>query len=91
MNYQNYALGKWITGVGEGTPLYNSITGEEIGRAGSSGLDFGDMLDYARGIGGPPLRKMTFQQRGLMLKALALHLHGIRDKFYPLSLSVVYF
>ena len=85
MNYQNYALGKWITGDGEGTPLYNSITGEEIGRAGSSGLDFGDMLDYARGIGGPPLRKMTFQQRGLMLKALALHLHGIRDKFYPLS------
>ncbi len=86
-NYENYALGKWITGDGEGTPLYNSITGEEIGRAGSSGLDFGDMMDYARSIGGPPLRKMTFQQRGLMLKALALHLHGIRDKFYPLSFA----
>ncbi|MDP6936652.1 MAG: phenylacetic acid degradation bifunctional protein PaaZ [Candidatus Marinimicrobia bacterium] len=85
MNYQNYALGKWVAGDGEGTPLYNSITGEEIGRAGSKGLDFGDMLIYARNIGAPPLRKMTFQQRGLMLKALALHLHSIKDKFYPLS------
>ena len=85
MNYQNYALGKWVTGDGEGTPLYNSITGEEIGRAGSKGLDFGDMLIYARNIGAPPLRNMTFQQRGLMLKALALHLHSIKDKFYPLS------
>ena len=31
MNYQNYALGEWITGDGDGTPLYNAITGEEIG------------------------------------------------------------
>ena len=85
MNYQNYALGKWESGEGEGTPLFNSITGEEIGKANSKGLDFGDMIDYARNIGGKPLRKMTFQERGLMLKSLALHLHGMKDKFYPLS------
>ena len=87
MIYQSFALGKWITGDGEGTPLYNSITGEEVGRAGSKGLDFRDMLDFARNVGGAPLKKMTFQQRGLMLKALALHLHGIRDRFYPLSFA----
>ena len=87
MIYQSFALGKWITGDGEGTPLYNSITGEEVGRAGSKGPDFRDMLDFARNVGGAPLKKMTFQQRGLMLKALALHLHGIRDRFYPLSFA----
>ncbi len=87
MNYQNYALGKWVAGDGEGTPLYHSISGEEIGRAGSKGLDFSDMLEYARNTGSPPLRKMTFQERGLMLKALALHLHSIKDKFYPLSFA----
>ena len=87
MIYQSFALGKWVTGDGEGTPLYNSITGEEVGRAGSKGLDFRDMLDFARNVGGAPLKKMTFQQRGLMLKALALHLHGIRDRFYPLSFA----
>jgi len=85
MNFQNYALGRWNTGDGYGTPLYNAITGEEIGRASSKGLDFNEMMTYARKVGGPTLRKMTFQERGLMLKALALHLHSVKDKFYELS------
>ena len=85
MNYQNYALGEWITGDGKGTPLYNAITGEEIGKASSKGLDFNQMMVHARTVGAPALRKMTFQERGLMLKALALHLHSVKDKFYQLS------
>jgi len=84
-NYDNYALGKWIKGDGDGTPLFNAITGEKIGIASSKGLDFSEMMDYARKVGSPKLRKMTFQQRGLMLKALALHLHSIKNKFYALS------
>ena len=84
-NYKNYALGKWIKGDGDGTPLFNAITGDEIGRVSSKGLDFSQMMNYARKIGGPKLRKMTFQERGLMLKKLALHLHSIKEKFYPES------
>jgi oxepin-CoA hydrolase/3-oxo-5,6-dehydrosuberyl-CoA semialdehyde dehydrogenase len=84
-NYENYALGKWTKGDGEGAPLFNAITGKKIGRASSKGLDFAEMMDYARKVGGPKLRKMTFQERGLMLKALALHLHSIKNKFYALS------
>ena len=79
--YENYALGKWIKGDGQGTPLYNAINGDEIGTASSKGLDFSKMMKYARKIGGPALRKMTFQERGLMLKKLALHLHSIKGKF----------
>ena len=84
-NYENYALGNWIKGDGEGTPLFNAITGEQIGTATSKGLDFSEMMNYARKVGGPALRKMTFQERGLMLKKLALHLHSIKNKFYPIS------
>ena len=84
-DYQNYALGKWIKGDGEGTPLYNALTGKQIGKASSKGLDFSEMMSYARKIGGPALRKMTFQERGLMLKKLAFHLHSIKGKFYPIS------
>ena len=84
-NYENYALGKWIKGDGDGSPLYNAITAEEIGRASSKGLDFSEMMKYARKVGGPALRKMTFQERGLMIKKLALHLHSIKAKFYPVS------
>lgn len=30
MKLQNYALGSWIEGDGEGTALYNAITGDQI-------------------------------------------------------------
>ncbi len=84
-NYKNYALGSWVKGEGEGTALFNSISGNQIGTASSKGLDFAEMMNYARKTGGPALRKMTFQERGLMLKALALHLHSVKNKFYALS------
>ena len=84
-NYDNYALGKWIKGDGEGTPLFNAITGNQLGTASSKGLDFSEMMDYSRKVGGSKLRKMTFQERGIMLKKLALHLHSIKNKFYALS------
>lgn len=83
--YQNYVQGKWITGDGEGFPLYNAITGEQFGTCSSEGLDYEGILKYGRETGGPALRKMTFQERGRMLKALALHLISIKEKFYTLS------
>lgn len=85
MKVKNYAQGKWVEGDGDGAPLYNAITGEEIGSVSSKGLDFAAMMDYARKNGGPALAKMTFQERGLMLKALALHLMSIKKKFYGVS------
>ena len=85
MNFQNYALGDWVQGDGEGISLHNAITGDELGKASSKGLDFNQMMNYARDKGGSSLRKLTFQERGLMLKALALHLYDVKDKFYDLS------
>ena len=85
MELKNYALGKWTAGEGEGQALYNAITGAKIAETSSKGLDFGEMMEYAREVGGPTLRKMTFHERGRMLKALALHLISIKDKFYALS------
>ena len=82
---ENYALGKFIQGEGEGQILYNAITGEEIATASSAGLDFGKMCDYARMVGGPKLSKMTFHERGLMMKELALHLMSKKDLFYKIS------
>ncbi|MEL6848719.1 MAG: phenylacetic acid degradation bifunctional protein PaaZ, partial [Bacteroidota bacterium] len=81
----NYVLGSWTEGAGEGAPLYNAVTGEVIGHATTKGLDFGEILGYGRTVGGPPLRKMTFQQRGLMLKKLALYLNKRKEQFYEVS------
>lgn len=85
MKLQNYATGKWIEGEGEGQQLFNAITGEQIASASSKGLDFSEMLEYARKTGGPALRKMTFQERGRMLKALAMHLDSKKEDFYKVS------
>ncbi|MBE7443193.1 MAG: phenylacetic acid degradation bifunctional protein PaaZ [Flavobacteriales bacterium] len=85
MKLQNYAQGKWIAGEGKEKPLFNAITGEQIATASSEGLDFAAMMDYARKVGGPALRKMTFQERGLMLKALAMHLISLKAKYYAVS------
>ena len=85
MRLENYVLGKWIAGDGDGKQLFDAVSGNEIAIASSKGLDFADILDYGRKVGNPVLRKMTFQERGLMLKALAIHLHSVKDKFYDLS------
>ena len=85
MQVKNYALGQWVAGSGNGVDLYNAITGEHLGTSSSEGLDFKAMMDYAKSKGGSALRKMTFQERGRMLKALALHLISIKEKFYTLS------
>lgn len=82
---ENYALGSWITGEGEGTPLYNSVTGEVVAMSTTKGLDFEKILDYGRKTGGTPLRKMTFQERGNMLKKLALYLTKKKEQFYEVS------
>ncbi|MEO6883356.1 MAG: phenylacetic acid degradation bifunctional protein PaaZ [Bacteroidia bacterium] len=85
MKLQNYIEGKWISGEGEGQALYNAINGELVATAGSKGIDFGAMLNYARKTGGPKLRKMTFHERGRMLKALAMHLQNKKEIFYKIS------
>lgn len=83
--YQNYAEGKWIDGEGIETSLYNTISGEKIGEVSSVGLDYKSMMDYAVKNGGHQLRKMTFQERGRMLKALALFLMEKKAKYYQVS------
>ena len=83
--YQSYALGQWIDGDGTETNLYNAITGEKIGETSSAGLDYAAMLEYGRKTGGRALRKMTFQERGRMLKALAMHLMTKKDLYYQVS------
>lgn len=85
MRLQNYALGQWVLGTGIGTDLLHAVTGEKVAEASSAGLDFAAMLDYARSIGGPRLRRLTFHQRALMLKEMARYLTERKDALYALS------
>jgi oxepin-CoA hydrolase / 3-oxo-5,6-dehydrosuberyl-CoA semialdehyde dehydrogenase len=82
---KNYVQGKWVAGKGEETELFNAITGELIGVCSSGGLDYESIMAYGREKGGKALRKMTFGQRGIMLKNLALFLLERKENYYKLS------
>lgn len=81
----NYVTGRWITGDGAGQALHDAVNGSLIGHASTEGLDFAAILDYGRNTGGPALRKLTFHERGRMLRALALHLRNHLETFYRIS------
>lgn len=85
MKLKNYICGQWIEGSGTGRILNNAVNGFPVAVSSSEGIDFSSAIKYAKKIGGPALRKMTFQERGRMIKALALHLSQIKSKYYPVS------
>ena len=82
---KHYIAGRWIEGGGDGELLHHAITGEPVAVHTIEGIDFQDAYTHARTVGNPALRKMTFQERGLMLKALAFHLLEKKELFYEVS------
>jgi len=85
MEISSYAGGSWIAPSGPTRDVHSAVTGSVIGRIGSGGLDFSAMREFARGKGGPELRKLTFHERAKKLKLLALYLQERRDELYALS------
>lgn len=81
---QHYVLGKWTDGKGEGTPILDAVTGEAFTSVTVAGIEIPEVLQYGRDKG-DVLRKMTFQERGNMLKKLALYLSKRKEAFYDLS------
>ena len=82
---RSHVLGNWHTATDEGRPLFDAVTGEEIARVSSDGVDFGATLGFGRTTGGPALRELTFHQRAALLKALGGHLREHREELYAVS------
>jgi oxepin-CoA hydrolase / 3-oxo-5,6-dehydrosuberyl-CoA semialdehyde dehydrogenase len=82
---RSYVTGGWVTPEGDGRPVFDAVTGEEVARVSSAGVDMAAALDYGRSVGGPGLRALTFHQRAGLLKALGSYLREQRDELYALS------
>src|SRR5215475_13329070 len=82
---RSYVGGAWVAPSGDGRPALDAVTGEEIARVSSAGIDMAAALDYGRGTGGPALRALTFHQRAALLKSLGAMLREHRDELYALS------
>jgi len=81
----NFIAGAWVKGIGKEQILYHAISGNPIATACSTGLDFKAMLEYGRKTGNPSLRKLSFHERGRMMRALALYLTERKEKYYDIS------
>ncbi len=85
MNIESYVNGAWTPGQGEGVEVCNAISGDPVGIVDSNGIDFSEVLRHGRNAGGKALRAMTIHDRANMLKALAKHLLGKKEKLYQIS------
>ena len=88
MKLGNLVQDQWVEGDGDGRVLTSAVSGEPVATITSDGLDFAAILDFAKSVGGPNLRKLTFHERGDMLKALARYLDEHKKEFYTLSTQI---
>ena len=82
---RSYVSGAWTEPADEGRPVLDAVTGEEVARVSSAGIDLAAALDYGRSSGGPALRELTFHQRAALLKSLGQLLREHRQELYALS------
>ena len=82
---RSYTEGQWQAPSGDGVPVRDAVTGEEVARVSSAGIDMRAALEYGRAVGGPALRELTFHQRAALLKSLGSYLREHREDLYALS------
>ncbi|HXZ73510.1 MAG TPA: 3,4-dehydroadipyl-CoA semialdehyde dehydrogenase, partial [Streptosporangiaceae bacterium] len=82
---RSYVGGAWVTPAGDGRPVFDAVTGDEVARISSVGIDMAAALEYGRRTGGPALRELTFHRRAALLKSLGSMLREHREELYALS------
>jgi 3,4-dehydroadipyl-CoA semialdehyde dehydrogenase len=86
MKLPNYVSGEWRGGVGVGEPLFDPVTGDELARISSQGVDVGATLDFARTQGGTALRQQSYRERAELLAKIAEVMTANRDEYFRISL-----
>ena len=84
MEIRSFVVDEWYRGEG-GQEVVSAIDGSPIGIVSSEGVDFAEVLNHAREVGGPALRKMTFHERANALKAIAKHIIENKAVLYEIS------
>ncbi len=85
---RSYLRDQWVTATDEGLPLLDASTCEPVARWSNAPVDVAGMYGYARSVGGPALRRLTFTARAAILKQLASYLNDRREAdYYPLSFA----
>ena len=83
----NHLAGRWQSGSGAGTPLFDPVLGTELVRVSGAGLDLAEGFAFARTRGGAALRALTYAERSAQLARIAEVLQGQRDAYYDIALQ----
>lgn len=81
----NFFAGRWQTGQGAGTPLFDPVLGTELARVSNAGIDLAEGFAFAREQGGNALRAMTYGQRAELLSKVVEVLQANRDSYYEIA------
>jgi 3,4-dehydroadipyl-CoA semialdehyde dehydrogenase len=81
----NHVAGRWVSGRGAGTPLFDPVLGDEIARVDATGLDLAEAFAFARDSGGAALRALNYAQRAELLAKVGAVLQANRDAYYAIS------
>ena len=84
---KNYVGGEWVEGKGAGTVLTDPVTGDELVRVSSDGIDLERAFTFAREEGGNALRALTYGQRAALLGEIGKLLASRRDDYYAIATS----
>jgi oxepin-CoA hydrolase/3-oxo-5,6-dehydrosuberyl-CoA semialdehyde dehydrogenase len=84
---QSYVAGTWQSPTSEGAVVCDATTGERVAGVSSDGIDVAATLPYAREVGGPALRELTFHERAGLLKALGAALAERKEELYAVSVA----
>lgn len=69
----------------DATEVRDASTGEIVARVSTAGLDLAGALEHARTVGHASLAPLTFHQRAMLLKRMALALTERKQELYDLS------
>jgi len=86
MKLPNYVKGQWSEGTSPGEALTDPVTGQELARISSQGINLAEALAFARTYGGPALRRLSYAQRAEILGKMADALVANRDEYFRISL-----
>ncbi len=84
---ESYVHGTFVAGSGPRATLVNPTTEEPLAEAGTAGIDMGAVVAYARDVGGPALRALTFRERGELLAAASKTIHAMREELIELGIA----
>ena len=83
----SYLEGSWQSGDGSARPLINPATEQEIAHVRSITGSLAGAVRWGREVGGASLRKLSFAERGALLKQMAQVIHEAREELIDVAVQ----